>query len=182
MEKRIYTIGHSTHSIDEFILMLKSFDVEILADIRSFPGSRRYPHFNKENLELSLTKNNIEYVHFKELGGRRKANPDSKNIAWRSETFRGYADYMETKEFKSAIDALQKIAEKKVTTYMCAEAVWWSCHRSLVSDYLKVRGWEVMHIMSIEKLQEHPYTSAANIVNGKLDYTKIKSENYDLFE
>jgi uncharacterized protein (DUF488 family) len=181
-KKTIYTIGHSTRSLDDFIAMLKSFNVEVLADIRSFPGSRRYPHFNKENLEASLKENNVEYIHLKELGGRRKANPNSKNIAWKSEAFRGYADYMETKEFETAVNELQKIAEEKVTAYMCAEAVWWSCHRSLVSDYLKIRGWDVQHIMDTGKSQEHPYTSAASIVDGNLDYTKIKSENYDLFE
>lgn len=182
MEKRIYTIGHSTHSLDTFITMLEAFEIKVLVDIRSFPGSRRYPHFNKENLEASLADNKIQYVHIKELGGRRKANPNSNNIAWRSEAFRGYADYMETKEFKTAADDLQKIAEEKTVAYMCAEAVWWSCHRSLVSDYLKIRGWNVIHIMGIDKSQEHPFTSAANIKNGKLDYTKIKSNNYELFE
>lgn len=122
-KKIIYTVGHSTRTIEDFVLMLNSFQIEVLADIRSFPGSKRYPHFNKENLEASLVENNIEYKHFKELGGRRKANPDSKNIAWRSEGFRGYADYMGTKEFEIAINELQKSALEKNTAYLCAEAV-----------------------------------------------------------
>ncbi len=108
----------------------------------------------------------------KELGGRRKEKPDSKNTEWRVNAFRGYADYMETDEFKSAIKKLEKLAEKKRTVYMCAEALWWSCHRSLVSDYLKIHGWKVMHIMGKSKSEEHPYTKPARIVEGELSYAK----------
>jgi uncharacterized protein (DUF488 family) len=168
----IYTIGHSTHPLDEFMAMLKSFQIECLVDIRSFPGSRRYPHFNKEALAVSLPENNIRYIHLKELGGRRKAKPDSINTGWRVAAFRGYADYMETDAFKNGIKELEQIAYEKRTVYMCSEAVWWSCHRSLVSDYLKVKGWTVMHIMGIGKEQEHPYTKPARVVNGKLNYGK----------
>jgi uncharacterized protein (DUF488 family) len=146
--KTIWTIGHSTRTIDEFIGMLQSFEIKMLVDVRSLPGSKRYPQFNKESLEVSLRKNDIEYVHLKTLGGRRKANPDSPNTTWRNEAFRGYADYMETEDFKNVIDQLQKLAEKKSTAYMCSEAVWWRCHRALISDYLKSIGWTVMHIMS----------------------------------
>jgi uncharacterized protein (DUF488 family) len=169
--KNIWTIGHSTRSLDEFIAMLKSFQIELVADIRSFPGSRKYPQYNKEALEISLPQNNIRYFHLKNLGGRRKANPDSKNTAWRHVAFRGYADYMETDAFKEGIKELEKIALKKRTAYMCSEAVWWRCHRSMVSDYLKVNGWTVMHIMGIGKDEEHPYTSPARIVGNKLVYS-----------
>jgi uncharacterized protein (DUF488 family) len=169
-KKTIYTIGHSTHPLDEFIAMLQSFKIELVADIRSFPGSRRYPHFNKEALEISLPKSNINYIHLKDLGGRRKVNPDSTNTAWHHPAFRGYADYMETDTFKNAIKELEVIAHKSRTAYMCSEAVWWRCHRSMVSDYLKLNGWTVIHIMGIDKSQEHPYTSPAKVVNGNLFY------------
>jgi uncharacterized protein (DUF488 family) len=166
----IWTIGHSTHTIEEFIDMLKSFQIECVADIRSFPGSRRYPHFNKEALEVSLPENNIKYTHLKELGGRRKGRPDSTNTGWRLAAFRGYADYMETSSFKEAIKELESLGSEHRTAYMCAEAVWWRCHRSMVSDYLKLHKWKVMHIMGIGKTQEHTYTSPAQIVNGELLY------------
>ena len=167
----IWTIGHSTHSLEEFIRILKSFEIECVADIRNFPGSRRYPHFNKEALMLSLPEENIAYVHFKDLGGRRKTHPDSVNTAWRLPAFRGYADYMETQVFQDAVRELEKLAREKRVVYMCAEAVWWSCHRSLVSDYLKHEGWKVLHIMAVNKAIEHPYTAAARIVDGKLIYS-----------
>lgn len=160
-ETTIWTIGHSTRSPEEFISLLKSFDIELLADIRSFPGSKRYPHFNKEVLRISLPYEGVEYIHIPELGGRRKALPDSKNTGWRNPAFRGYADYMETNQFKEAILLLEKSALEKRTAYMCSEAVWWRCHRSLVSDYLKTSGWQVIHIMGIGKSEEHPYTSVA---------------------
>jgi len=174
--KKIWTIGHSTRTIDELTAMLQSFRIELVADVRSYPGSRRYPQFNKEALQISLAKNNIEYVHLPELGGRRKANPDSKNTMWRHDAFRGYADYMETDNFKKAIEQLQSLAHKQQTAYMCSEAVWWRCHRSLISDYLKSIGWTVMHIMGIGKEEEHPYTSAARLVNGVLSYEKNGGE------
>jgi len=169
-KKIIWTIGHSTRTLDDFIDMLKSFQIEWVADIRSFPGSRRYPHFNKESLEISLWKNDIRYVHLRELGGRRKAQPGSINTGWRLAAFRGYADYMETDTFKKAIKELECFASKERTVYMCSEALWWHCHRSLVSDYLKVYGWTVMHIMDIGKAQEHFYTSPAKIIDGELLY------------
>ncbi len=169
-EKIIWTIGHSTHPLIEFISLLTSFQISLVADIRNYPGSKRFPHFNKEALEISLSQINIKYVHLKELGGRRTPVVGSINTSWRNTAFRGYADYMETSGFEKAIIELEKIASKENTAYMCSEAVWWSCHRSLVSDYLKIRNWKVMHIMSKTKATEHPYTSAARIVNGKLRY------------
>src|SRR5437899_64236 len=170
LDKNIWTIGHSTRSLEEFIATLRSFGIGLLADIRSFPGSRRYPHFNKEALSVSLEKENIGYIHLPSLGGRRKAKPDSVNTAWRVAAFRGYADYMETEEFQKAIVNLEGLALENPTAYMCSEAVWWRCHRSLVSDYLKIRGWQVHHIMDIGKATEHPYTPAAHIKQGELFY------------
>lgn len=169
-DKTIYTIGHSNRSLEDFISMLQSFRVGLLADIRLLPGSRKYPHFDKEQLEQSLPAAGIRYMHFPNLGGRRKAQKDSKNIAWRHTAFRGYADYMETAAFEEAIKELENEAFKTTTAYMCSEAVWWSCHRSLVSDQLKATGWQVMHIMDQEKAKEHPYTAPARIVDGKLTY------------
>ena len=174
----IFTIGHSTRTPEEFIQFLKNFEIKLLADIRSYPGSKRFPHFNKEALQRTLSENNILYQHFPALGGRRKANKDSKNTAWKNSAFRGYADYMETDDFKNAILELEAVALKKTTAYMCSEAVWWRCHRSLVSDHLKWKGWQVMHIMGENKIQEHPYTSPAKIVNGQLSYT---AEQLDMF-
>ncbi len=176
-KKSVWTIGHSTRTLDEFIELLKSFRIECVVDIRSFPGSRRFPHFNKEALEVSLPQNKIKYIHLRELGGRRKAQPDSINTGWRLAAFRGYADYIQTDAFKSGIKELETIACKERTAYMCSEAVWWSCHRSLVSDYLKLQGWIVMHIMGIGKAQEHPYTSPATIVNDELRYDKSNSSD-----
>ena len=164
----VWTIGHSTRDLEEFVGLLKENDVELLADVRSFPGSRKFPQFNKETLEITMPENGIEYVHLKQLGGRRKVKPDSKNTVWRHEAFRGYADYMETDDFRRGIDELLELAEDKRTAIMCSEAVWWRCHRSMISDYLKSKGVTVLHIMGEEKVEEHRYTSAARIVDGSL--------------
>lgn len=170
MEKTVWTIGHSTRSADEFLELLKIHEVGLLVDIRSFPGSRRYPHFNRENLSVFLPEKGIKYKHMAGLGGRRKPLKDSVNVAWRHASFRGYADYMQTDEFKKQIDIVEELAASVNTAYMCSEAPWWKCHRALVSDYLKVRGWEVLHIMERGKLTEHPYTSPARPVQGRLFY------------
>jgi len=137
-----------------------------------FPGSRRYPQFNRDSFSKALANSNIRYEHFPELGGRRKPRADSPNTAWRNDAFRGYADYMMTPEFKAGIDRLLTIAKREPTVIMCAEAVWWRCHRSLISDYLKAKSITVLHIMGEGKIQEHPFTSAARIVNGQLSYAK----------
>lgn len=173
MEKEgplIWTIGHSTRTIDEFFALLQGQDIQLLVDIRTYPGSRRYPHFNKENLSAFLTSRNIHYRHMPGLGGRRKPDKNSINIAWRHPSFRGYADHMQTKEFKREIEALEQEALHEKTAYMCSEAPWWKCHRALVSDYLKVKGWKVLHIMEKGKLIEHPFTSPARPVQGHLFY------------
>lgn len=169
--KTIYTIGHSTHNLAEFLDMLHSFDIKILADIRSLPGSRKFPQFDKENLIISLAETGIQYIHMTDLGGRRKVKKDSKNNRWNNDSFKGYADYMETKEFEMGIIKLENIASEQSTSYMCSEAVWWRCHRSMVSDYLKAKGWTVLHIMAKGKVQEHKYTSPARIVDGQVSYS-----------
>jgi len=172
---RVWTIGHSTRTIDEFVSLLKGHGIKFLADVRLLPGSKRYPQFNKEALADSSGNAGIRYEHFPELGGRRKPRKDSPNTAWRNESFRGYADYMETEEFRKGIVRLLDLASQTGSTaIMCAEAVWWRCHRSLISDYLKVRGVEVMHILDVNKTEPHPYTSAARIANGKLSYAESR--------
>jgi uncharacterized protein (DUF488 family) len=168
---RIWTVGHSTRGIDEFISLLEENEIKLLVDVRAWPGSKRYPQFNKDALAESLNAHGIRYEHFPELGGKRKSRPDSRNTAWRNASFRGYADYMETEQFQKGIERLLDVAaEAGPTAIMCAEAVWWRCHRSLIADYLKVRGVEVLHVLGANKVEPHPYTSAARIVNGELTY------------
>ena len=169
---RIWTIGHSTRKIEDFIAALEAHRIKLLVDVRSLPGSKRYPQFNKEALGKSLQEHGIRYEHFAELGGRRKPKPDSRNTAWRNASFRGYADYMETEEFHKGVRRLLDLAnEAGRTAIMCAEAVWWRCHRALISDYLKAQGIEVTHIVDANKSEPHPYTSAARMVEGTLSYT-----------
>ena len=180
-QKTIWTIGHSTHPIEEFTAMLKSFRIELLVDIRSYPGSKRYPQYNKEVIANTLIENDIEYIHLKNLGGRRKTTTDSRNTAWRNASFRGYADYMETESFKKAVIELENLATQKRIAIMCSESVWWRCHRSLVSDYLKFNGWEVMHIMDIEKSEGHPYTKPAVTDGNELSYSSKKENQLPLW-
>ena len=172
-ELSVWTIGHSTLAIEDFLRLLQTSEIRVLADVRSFPGSRRYPQFNKDHLQSSVAANQIEYVHLPELGGRRRARPDSINMSWRNESFRGYADYMETHGFELGMSKLLDLAAQRRTAIMCAESLWWRCHRSLISDYLKVKGIEVVHIIAGGKSEPHPYTSAARIVDGELSYRGI---------
>ena len=142
----------------------------MVVDVRSLPGSNKFPQFNKENLEISLPKEGVAYKHLLLLGGRRKVSKTSKNTAWHNASFRGYADYMETDAFKEGIQELKKVAEHKRVAIMCSEVLWWRCHRSMIADYLKVQDWTVIHILNLNKSEEHPYTAPAKIVNGKLSY------------
>jgi len=170
---RICTIGHSTRPIDDFISLLEGNGIKVLADVRTLPGSKRYPQFDKEALAESLNAHGIRYEHFPELGGRRKPKADSRNTAWRNASFRGYADHMETEQFYKGVERLLALGGKAgPAAIMCAEALWWRCHRSLISDYLKSRGIEVMHILGKDKTEPHPFTSAARIVNEKLSYAR----------
>jgi uncharacterized protein (DUF488 family) len=178
MISRIWTIGHSTRTIDMFISLLSENGIKLVADVRSLPGSRRYPQFNKETLAESLSEHRIRYQHFPELGGRRKAKKDSRNTVWRNASFRGYADHMETEEFRRGVERLVDGANKVGTAaIMCAEAAWWRCHRALISDYLKAHGIEVMHVLDSNKIEPHPFTSAARIIDGALSYA---GEGYPL--
>lgn len=166
----IWTIGHSTRSEEVFFGMLKQHDIQLLVDVRAFPGSRRHPQFNKENLRLAAEAKGIAYRHMPGLGGRRKPNPRSTNLVWRHPAFRAYADYMETEEFLHEIEVLEALAGESRTAYMCSEAPWWKCHRALISDFLKSRGWKVWHIMEKGKISEHPFTGPARTVKGHLHY------------
>jgi uncharacterized protein (DUF488 family) len=172
MITQIWTIGHSTRKIDEFVQLLEQNGIKLLADVRSLPGSNRHPQFNQEALAESLGKSGIRYEHLPELGGLRKPRANSQNTAWRNASFRGYADYMETEDFRKGVARLLDLATQAgPTAIMCAEALWWRCHRALISDYLKSRGIEVIHIVNHRKTEPHSFTSAARIANGKLNYT-----------
>ncbi len=167
---RIWTIGHSTRTIEEFIELLRFQRIERVIDVRRFPGSRMHPQFNSGPLAASLAHAGIAYRSATELGGRRTPRRDSRNSAWRNASFRGYADYMETADFAAALEAVIAEAAKQRTAVMCAEAVWWQCHRALLADALKVRGVEVLHILDGPKIAEHPYTAPARVAGGRLDY------------
>jgi uncharacterized protein (DUF488 family) len=156
----IWTIGHSTRSPEEFVEALLSFQIKMLADVRRYPGSKKYPHFNAGFLKSMLQESGIDYLPLVALGGRRKPKPDSTNTVWRSEAFRGYADYAETAAFETALADLTAVAAQMRTAYMCAEALWWRCHRAIISDQLKSNGWTVMHIMKTGQATEHPFTAA----------------------
>ena len=166
----VYTIGHSTRSSDEFSQILLGHKIKCLADVRSFPGSRRYPQFNQGQLAESLALLGMKYHHLPALGGRRPPLPNSKSTAWKNSSFRAYADYMESEDFREGIDHLLDIARAERTAIMCAEAVWWRCHRGLIADYLKALGAEVIHIVDAKRSEKHPYTSAARIIDGELSY------------
>ncbi|UAB82540.1 DUF488 domain-containing protein [Marixanthomonas sp. SCSIO 43207] len=173
MTKKIWTIGHSKHSIDDFLNILKFYKIECLIDVRSSLASVKDLHFTKENLKKSLLDINIEYSYSKSFVGEQRANPISKDYLCSNNSVRDYAFYMETAQFKESLKALEKIAVQKRTIIMCTETVWWRCHRSMISDALKANDWTVIQIISVNKGQEHPYTQPADIVSGKLSY-KIK--------
>lgn len=166
----IWTIGHSTRSADDFSEILLAHQIAALVDVRSFPGSRRYPHFNKPELSHNLEAIGVLYAHNPKLGGRRRPAPNSKNTAWKNASFRAYADHLESEEFQKGIEQLLEIANARRTAIMCAEALWWRCHRSLIADYLKANGLEIIHILDGKKTEAHPYTSAARILEGRLSY------------
>ena len=151
--------------------MLESSDIQALVDVRRHAGSRRNPQYSVDAMRVSLAAVEISYVQMDALGGRRKARQDSPHTAWRNTSFRGYADYMDTPEFEQAAADLAELASSRRVAIMCAEAVWWQCHRSLIADYFKVRDWSVLHLMGPRKVTEHPYTSAARVHNGRLDYS-----------
>jgi uncharacterized protein (DUF488 family) len=175
-ELTIWTIGHSTRPLDVFLALLAQYRIEAVADVRSFPGSRHCPHYGRLALQASLAQQQLEYHWLPALGGRRRAAPDSPNLAWRNASFRGYADYMQTAEFASGLDQLLDLARRVRTTLMCAESVWWRCHRSMIADALRARGIDVVHILDATHCTFHPWTAPARIVDGRLTYVKAEND------
>ena len=170
MKSLIYTIGHSTRTFEEFIELLKPHEIQLVVDVRRFPGSRRHPHFNKEALEQSLKREGIDYLHDDRLGGRRSTSKTSVNVGWRNTAFRGYADYMQTRDFEAALQNLVQNAEEKTTALMCAEALPWRCHRSLIADALIVRDFRVLDIIDDKKPKERELTAFVEVNGLQLTY------------
>jgi len=166
----IYTIGHSTRTIEQFIELLKAHGIEELVDVRSIPRSRHNPQFGREELAASLQQAGIAYTHLGKLGGLRHASKDSVNLGWQNTSFRGFADYMATPEFTLGLDELKALAEQKTVAIMCAEAVPWRCHRSLISDALTIQGWQVRHIQSRKTANLHKLTPFLEVLDGKITY------------
>jgi uncharacterized protein (DUF488 family) len=163
---RVWTIGHSTRTADEFISLLRPQEIDRLADIRTIPQSRRHPHFGRDALSARLAAEGVQYRHFKDLGGLRKPRADSVNGAWKNQAFRGYADHMETAEFAASVDELLAFGAGGRVAVMCAEAVWWRCHRMLLSDALVARAIDVQHILGAASVQPHRLTPFAQIQDG----------------
>lgn len=171
----MFTVGHSTRPIDEFVDLLRGNGVDRLIDIRTIPKSRRNPQFNGDSLARALHSARIEYIHLKELGGLRRARPDSPNAGWRNASFQGYADYMQTEEFERALARAIELAREKPTALMCAEAVPWRCHRSLVADALVARGIEVLEIVSASPPKPHKMTPFASVQGTRITYPPDQS-------
>ena len=169
---RVWTIGHSNHTLQAFLELLQGHRLEALVDVRRFPGSRRQPQYGRERLCAALAERHVTYHWLPALGGRRRPLPDSPNTAWRNASFRGYADYMDSDAFAAGLAELIELARIGRTAAMCAEALWWRCHRALIADALRVRGIEVVHILGANNAVMHPYTSPAYIENGRLCYSR----------
>jgi uncharacterized protein (DUF488 family) len=169
-ELTVWTVGHSTRPIEVFLDLLAENRIELIADIRSFPGSRRYPQYNQDALRHAVLESGSEYRWLAALGGRRRPRADSSNTAWRNASFRGYADHMQTPLFGAALEELMALVSEQRTALMCSEAVWWRCHRALVADALKARGIGVLHIMGPGSVTEHPFTAPARVLDGALTY------------
>jgi len=168
----VWTIGHSTRSADEFRAALNAYDIEALIDVRRFPGSRRLPQFGSDALAEDLRRHAIEYEWIQSLGGRRRASPESVNTAWRNDAFRAYADYIATEEFAEGLTELLMVAQGLRTVVMCAEVLWWRCHRRLIADVLVTLGTEVLHIRDASHSELHRVAPPARIVGGQLTYSE----------
>jgi uncharacterized protein (DUF488 family) len=170
----LFTIGHSTHSVEEFIALLRAHGVARIVDVRSIPKSRHCPQFNIETMPAWLEQAGIGYVHLKALGGRRYSRKGSLNTGWRNTSFRGYADYMGTAEFAQGLEELIALASEGSTAVMCAEAVPWRCHRRLIADAMTVRGWDVREIVSAAPAKRHELTPFLKVVEGRLTYPSME--------
>lgn len=167
----LYTIGHSTHRIDIFLSLLLQHAIEALVDVRSFPGSRRWPQFNHDEIRASVESSGVCYRWCKALGGRRHSSQrDSPHIAWQHAAFRSYADYTDSAEFAAAIEGLSELAARRRSAIMCSEGLWWRCHRRIISDHMAVRGWHVQHIMPNGKLATHVLPDFARIDGQRIVY------------
>ena len=166
----LYTVGHSTRSLDDFVALLTNHGVRAVADVRRFPKSRKYPHFNDDALEQTLPRLGLRYAAFPALGGRRRTSADSINTGWRNDSFRGYADYMQTPAFGAGVEALMKFAAEAPAAIMCAEAVPWRCHRSLVADAMLERGWRVLDVVGDAPPKEHKLTPFARVDGLRVTY------------
>jgi uncharacterized protein (DUF488 family) len=166
----IWTVGHGSRPLDEFVEILRDADIKTLADVRLIPGSRRHPHFGAEPLDAALRQIGIAYVHLPELGGRREPHADSLHRALRVAAFRGYADHMSTEEFARGYERLGSLARGSRTAVMCAETLWWRCHRRLIADRLTVDGWSVAHLFAPGKSEPHKLWDAARTLDGHLVY------------
>ncbi len=176
MQSAVLTIGHSNHPLDRFLALVARHGVEALVDIRRFPGSRKHPHFNRDSLAAALEQSGVEYHWLEDLGGRRpKRREQSPNLGLENRGFRNYADYMLTAEFREGVEKLLEVARQKRTAIMCAEGLFWQCHRRLVSDFLAANGVTVQHIMPSGELRPHRLTSGAVIEGGRVTYPGEKS-------
>jgi uncharacterized protein (DUF488 family) len=170
MASIVWTVGHSSRPLEAFLRLLERYGIKAVADVRRFPGSRRQPQYGQAALPRSLAEGGIDYHWLPALGGRRRPRTDSPNTAWRNASFRGYADYIDTPQFEEGLAQLLALVARAPTAVMCAEAVWWRCHRALIADVLCVRGIEVFHILDERHCARHPFTSAARVVDGRLSY------------
>ena len=171
---RVFTVGHSTHRIERFLGLLGEHQIVMVADVRSFPASRKWPQFNQTELSQSLLRAGIQYQWLKRLGGRRHSKrEDSPHTAWTHPAFRSYADYTESPDFTAGLNELTVSARAARVAYMCSEGLWWRCHRRIISDYLVLLGWQVDHIMPDSKLRQHDMTPFARITNGHIVYDGV---------
>jgi uncharacterized protein (DUF488 family) len=166
----VWSIGHGTRPVAELVAVLNEAGIKVLADVRSIPGSRRHPQFGRSALTSSLADAGIEYVHLRGLGGRRDATPDSPHIALRVDAFRGYADHMASEEFAADYERLEALAHEKPTAFMCAETLWWKCHRRMLADRLTIDDWSVVHVLAPGKSEPHLLWDVARVVKGRLVY------------
>lgn len=172
-ELTVWTIGHSTRPMEEFLGLLASSQIETIVDVRSLPGSRKYPQYDQAALKATLAQHGVGYQWLQVLGGRRPVSPDSPNTSWRNASFRGYADYMSSAMFAQGLEQLVAWVRHSRVALMCAEAVWWRCHRSMIADALCARGVRVMHILDDKHVTLHPMTAPARIVEGRLTYVPL---------
>jgi uncharacterized protein (DUF488 family) len=169
----VWTIGHSTRPLETFLGLLDRYELKAVADVRRFPISRRHPQYSEPALNEALAEHGMTYRWFPMLGGRRRPTPHSPTSGWRNESFRGYADYMQTHSFSEGLAGLLELSDRVPTAIMCAEAMWWRCHRALIADALRVRGITVIHILSPGHTAVHPFTSPARVVDGRLTYPPV---------